>query len=457
MNHPHRLLLVALLGATSCTTQVHDPEHQEDDAPVLVAQGDALRDVLQADEDGWARTPPLHGADLFDRIALRFDADAPVAVQARFSADGGETWGAWRDAAETFVEGVARNAHADADVDLPTTAQLRFLAPTEAGLTFLATELFVAGREEAIDVGGSIEQGLAADGVVVARGDWGALPRVCGSAHTPSRITIHHTVTPNNDSMSMAARIRQIQSFHIASRGWCDIGYHFLVGQDGQVYQGRYENKTGAHAAGANTNNVGVSFVGDFSSAAPSSSMLDAGARIVRALAATWGIGLNRDRIVGHRQVGTTSTACPGQQLYGRLDDLIARASGANAAPPAAQAPAAPAPAGCGLLASGASLAPGQSRASCDGRFVFVHQHDGNVVLYQGGTALWASHTAGTATSTLVMQGDGNLVLYKTGGAARWSTATHGHPGARLAVQNDGNVVVYEGSTPLWATGTCCR
>ncbi|HEY3451813.1 MAG TPA: phosphodiester glycosidase family protein [Myxococcales bacterium] len=122
---------------------------------------------------------------------------------------------------------------------------------------------------------------------------------------------------------------------------------------------------------------------------------------------------------------------------------------------PATPSPADP-PAGCGALPSGAALGPYESVVSCDGRFHFVHQGDGNVVLYQGGVPLWSSRTSGRATTSLVMQGDGNLVLYGPSGVV-WSTGTSAHPGASLAVQGDGNVVVYGGSAPLWHTHTCCR
>lgn len=130
----------------------------------------------------------------------------------------------------------------------------------------------------------------------------------------------------------------------------------------------------------------------------------------------------------------------------------------ASSPPPPAPAPPppapAPAPADCGALPSGASLAPGQSRSSCDGRFTFVHQGDGNVVLYQNGAAIWSTGTHGNATETLAMQGDGNLVLYRPGGQPLWHTSTNGHAGARLAIQDDGNVVLYAGATALWSTGT---
>ena len=41
--------------------------------------------------------------------------------------------------------------------------------------------------------------------------------------------------------------------------------------------------------------------------------------------------------------------------------------------------------------------------------------------------------------------------------AVVWSSGTGGHPGAKLVLQNDGNAVIYDGATPLWATHTCCH
>jgi len=85
-----------------------------------------------------------------------------------------------------------------------------------------------------------------------------------------------------------------------------------------------------------------------------------------------------------------------------------------------------------------------------------VMQGDGNLVLYRpGGRARWATNTAGRSVSQAIMQGDGNFVMYGPGGEYIWDTATDGHPGARLVVQNDGNIVIYDpDGNALWATNT---
>ena len=109
----------------------------------------------------------------------------------------------------------------------------------------------------------------------------------------------------------------------------------------------------------------------------------------------------------------------------------------------------------CGTLTANQQLNSGQSLASCNGDYSLDMQGDGNLVLYQGGTALWSSGTAGSAATRAVLQGDGNFVLYSSAGTAVWSTKTNGNSGADLAVQNDGNVVIYSATgTALWSTGT---
>ena len=112
------------------------------------------------------------------------------------------------------------------------------------------------------------------------------------------------------------------------------------------------------------------------------------------------------------------------------------------------------APSACGAIEPGHGLAPGESVSSCDGRFALVMQGDGNLVLYMGGTALWSSRTNGKGGRTADMQTDGNLVVYAAANRPIWSSATNNHPGATLAIQDDGNLVLYANGTPIWASGT---
>jgi len=108
-------------------------------------------------------------------------------------------------------------------------------------------------------------------------------------------------------------------------------------------------------------------------------------------------------------------------------------------------------------LRSGETLVPFQKLTSTDGRFSFLFQADGNVVLYFGATPLWASNTMNGRGLTLRMESGGNLALYDAANAVVWSSGTGGNPGAKLVLQNDGNAVIFDGATPLWSTNTCCH
>jgi hypothetical protein len=115
-------------------------------------------------------------------------------------------------------------------------------------------------------------------------------------------------------------------------------------------------------------------------------------------------------------------------------------------------------PSGC-VLRAGQGLYLDQSMFSCDGRFQLRMQGDGNLVLYHHSTPIWSSNTYGGWAAQAWMQGDGNFtVLSGSGLFSLFQSNTSNRPGARLVVQNDGNVVVYDAfNRALWATNTCCR
>ncbi|EIV90672.1 N-acetylmuramoyl-L-alanine amidase [Frankia sp. QA3] len=165
--------------------------------------------------------------------------------------------------------------------------------------------------------------------------------------HPGQVITVHHTVTPNDDP-DPAATVRAIYHFHTVERGWADIGYHFLIDEAGTLYEGRWSGTdsvpghrpdgqvvTGAHVGGFNAGNVGVALLGDHRTRAPTAAARRSLVLVLQALSGAHRLnpvgsidyvnpvsGAQRrvSAISGHRD--WMATECPGAALYTALDTV---------------------------------------------------------------------------------------------------------------------------------------
>ena len=172
---------------------------------------------------------------------------------------------------------------------------------------------------------------------IVSRASWGARPpRSTRPSHVPNRITVHHTVQGN---ISGPAAVRAVQDAHMNGNGWSDIGYHFLVDRDGTIYEGNPQNLVGAHVASQNTGNLGIAMIGSFHVETLGTAQKRAVASLIRHLAQTYDIPVNRSRVKGHKE--RLATICPGNVDLNELVSLAASdASCMPSTPPAANTPA---------------------------------------------------------------------------------------------------------------------
>ncbi len=170
---------------------------------------------------------------------------------------------------------------------------------------------------------------------VVSRAQWGAdesLRKGTPEFAPVNRFIIHHTDTGNNDP-NPAATVRAILAFHTQGNGWNDIGYNFLVDQQGKIYEGRYaggpvaaENAKGlgvigAHALNNNVGTFGISMLGTFTDASPTDAQLAAVEQLIAWKADKHDIDLgDANNIVGHRDVNQTS--CPGDLGEAKLGQI---------------------------------------------------------------------------------------------------------------------------------------
>ena len=182
---------------------------------------------------------------------------------------------------------------------------------------------------------------------IVTRAEWGADESIRDSrviGYAPFRkIVVHHTASPNSVK-NPAATVRFGYELHVVGRGFTDIGYNFLIGPDGEIFEGRRARKygkgelhtgedaagnaiIGGHTKGRNAGSCGIALIGNFMKAAPSGAAI---ASLIHLAAweaqrhridplgsdefiATDSTKLVFPNIVGHRGIG--STLCPGTRM----------------------------------------------------------------------------------------------------------------------------------------------
>jgi hypothetical protein len=189
--------------------------------------------------------------------------------------------------------------------------------------------------------------GLIQAPVIVTRAQWGADESIRDThvmGWAPFRkIVVHHTASPNGVK-DPAATVRFGYELHVVTRGFTDIGYHFLIGPDGEIFEGRRARAyakgalhtgedgsgngiIGGHTKGRNAGSCGIALIGNFMKATPSGAAL---ASLIHLTAweaqrhkidplgsdkyiATDGTSLVFPNIVPHRGIG--ATLCPGNKM----------------------------------------------------------------------------------------------------------------------------------------------
>jgi len=105
-------------------------------------------------------------------------------------------------------------------------------------------------------------------------------------------------------------------------------------------------------------------------------------------------------------------------------------------------------------LTEGQKLAKGESITSNNGAYKLILQDDGNLVLYTRDHAVWATGTDGQNVVRAEVQSDGNFVLY-TPDRPVWASETKGKKDVRLVIQDDRNLVLYsKGDNAVWSSKT---
>ncbi len=146
-------------------------------------------------------------------------------------------------------------------------------------------------------------------------------------------LVVHHSaLVVGGDPRPAVERVRALYKYHALSKGWGDIGYHYVVDEDGQIYEGRRGGKyvVGGHVYCNNIGTVGVVLMGNFEIEQPSQEQIKSLQLLLSDLAREYQIDLKSSvkfhgktfdsPIVGHRDL--LSTLCPGyyvSEVFGQI------------------------------------------------------------------------------------------------------------------------------------------
>ncbi len=157
-----------------------------------------------------------------------------------------------------------------------------------------------------------------------------------------NRIIIHHTAESLDKTADDEVLLRAIYVYHTRTKGWWDIGYHYIVGQRGKIYEGRAwgDYVEWAHVYGNNYGSIGIALIGNYNQLNLNRDQKAGLVEAVTYVATKYGIdvsesvtgaypcgwseciwkAVSKNRLAWHRDFGSTS--CPGNNLYNALPDI---------------------------------------------------------------------------------------------------------------------------------------
>ena len=361
-------------GTSAPTDAPTDPADGLTDTtdPTDVPAGPADRTDAPADQADPADAPTdeLVTAELdtapFSVLGITWDATSTdVAVEYRVRSAG--TWTDWQEADGDVAPDANRRESADDDARTGTdpivaldSDGLQVRASSPAGpVTGLKAVLVDPGARtqdatmRAVPVPG--------EPTIYGRALWGAdeSQRTCSPDYSTRMVSaaVHHTASTNAyGPEDVPGLLRGFLAYHTrpeaqGGRGWCDIGYNFLVDKFGRIFEGRAGGTTttvvGVHTGGFNSQTIGVAVIGEYGSSVPEPVMgaltdllawkfalhgIRAGASVTMvsgggASKYPAGTSVTFPTIYAHRDAQLTS--CPGQALYDRLPELRSRVAAA--------------------------------------------------------------------------------------------------------------------------------
>ncbi len=150
---------------------------------------------------------------------------------------------------------------------------------------------------------------------IVSRKAWNAVEPKPFKTQIPERITIHHEGEYFSPDSNAAKFIKKVQVWGMSeARNWSDIPYHFLIGLDGTIYEGRNVFTTGETATEYDpSGHLLISCIGNFEVQDVPEAQLNSLINLIAYCCKKYDI--SPDSIASHRDYSKI-TVCPGENLY---------------------------------------------------------------------------------------------------------------------------------------------
>ena len=162
-------------------------------------------------------------------------------------------------------------------------------------------------------------------------------PSYTRQATQVEHVIVHHAAT-SNDLTNYENVVRNIYLLHTEVNGWSDIGYNYLIAQDGTIFAGRSagnqsvstDNIQGAHFCGKNSGTMGICLLGNYETAFPTDTAVASLVKLTGWKLAKENLDpLGESPHAGEGELATLAghrngcaTLCPGEHLYERLPEI---------------------------------------------------------------------------------------------------------------------------------------
>lgn len=347
---------------------------------ITTRRGTTMRQMRAGKQESSYLSEIHQAAHPFSAVGPNWKAVIPegaeVVIAVRLSADG-QTWRPWQVVPENHGdEKRDKNGRTFGSLIVSETAQYaqysvrtspspegKWPKVSDVTLTYIDASAGPTTQEaQSSAVGGYQAMGVSKP-AIISRAGWGADEsyRFDSSGNEiwdreylqVTKAVLHDTVTRNNDP-DPARTVRSIYYYHAVTRGWGDIGYNYLIDEQGRIYEGRAggKNVVAGHALCYNFGTVGIAALGWHGKALsdgtsegipPTDAMVRAFERLI-----AWqfdmhgidpqgrGIFMKRNiephadlpNILGHIDTSKSSVPCnnthvdPGVYLYNKFDTI---------------------------------------------------------------------------------------------------------------------------------------